>query len=318
VRVVLQLWSDAAAATASTISSSSSHAVPPQHLNEVVASALDAVEVIVRAVTTQAAESLFCDHDAAAKQHDGRDVMVPQLQLEQLAASDDLQWVLSLGLAEAAWQRHAQQKGLSPAAAGSSSSGGSSSSRLKVPPLHKKLYESLGTAALLKLQKLERASDEPIDLHVALAACSTCDPSKVPISTSSSSSSVQNAEGAVGQHVTASLLLRRMAVQLQASCLRPEINVLNTALQMMNAMRSDVWRRIRDSSTASDEAAAKAEAAVRTEAALAAGITPYALQLLLPAYLHAMRQETPQRADPGVKTTAAAMGALMAALLTRE
>jgi hypothetical protein len=291
-----------------------------QHFQEVVASALDAMEVVAHAVTKKAAETLFRDHDAAVKQHDGRDVMVPQLQLEQLAASDDLQWVLSLGLAEAAWHRHVLQTGLSPAVASSSTSGsssGSSSSKLKVPPLHKKLYESLGTAALLKLPRLERASDEPLDVHIALAACSTCDPSKVPVSTSSSSSSVQISERGVEQHVTASLLLRRMAVQLQASCLRPEINVLNTALQMMSAMRSDVWRRIRDSSTASDEAAAKAEAAVRAEAALAAGITPYALQLLLPAYLHAMRLEIPLRVDASVKTTAAAMGALMAGLLTR-
>jgi hypothetical protein len=315
LRITLQTWSAAAAQAPASTTNSSSHATPAadpplEHLGEVVASALDAMEVVVRAVTAQAAETLFRDHDDVVKQQGGRDdVRVPQLQLDQLASSDYLQWVLSLGLAEAAWHRHAQQKGVSPAVAGSSSS------RLKVPPLHKKLYESLGTAALLKLQRLERSSDEPLDLHMALAACSTCDPSKVPIS--SSSSSVRSAEGGGGQHVTASLLLRRMAVQLQACCLRPEINVLNTALQMMRAMRSDVYHRIRDGSTASDEAAAKAEAAARTEAALAAGVTPYALQLLLPAYLHAMRHDSTQREEGVVKTAAAAMGALMAALLIR-
>jgi hypothetical protein len=224
------------------------------------------------------------------------------LQLQELAASDDIQWVLSQGLAEAVRQLRVQQKALTAAAA----DGSSSSSRSKVSPLHYRLFESLGTAALLDapqqlINKLPRTLDDEIDIKTASTACLSCQLVTVPI----------NSGGGRVNNITVTLLLRRMAVQLEACYLQPEAVVLQLALQTLIKTRSDLFHQV----LADNPNLGPSAVEEKTETALGS-IIPAVLKQLLPALMHAVQHADLQAGE--CRAAGACMGLLMSRLLTSE
>jgi hypothetical protein len=272
----------------------------------VLDSALDAVVALIDMIAFQCGRQMqhpqFSQHAAPSA--------ATMRQIQQLAASDDVQWVLSQGLAEAARQLHVQHEGLSPAAADSSTSSSSSSSRIKVVPLHNRLFESLGTAALVEgpqrlTEWLPRTLDDEVDVLDALTACLSCQLVTVPSNSSSSSSSSRV------KHITATVLLRRLAVQLEVCCLQPDAVTQQLGLQALVKTRSDLFHQIVADNPDLDAVAAEE----KTDGALSS-LIPSMLKQLLPAFLYAMQRADLHKAESGA--AGASMGLLMSRLLTSE
>jgi hypothetical protein len=238
--------------------------------------------------------------------------------------------------------------------------------------MHIRLFESLGTAALLKVQQVGVVPKAPLDVVQALQACLACGPEVAGSSSSSTSrgsghqqsDSSSNGIHSTGHNcssaneasacpdtaetasmftaivspqqpnllqqqqqpgsaqgpglITASLLLRRMAVLLEACCLQPEPAVLERGLLAMSATYAHLMELALHRSTSP---AAATEATERAKAAVVAGITPHVLRLLLPAFLHALQwasQQQQQRQQASAAVAAGGMGRLLSQLLSSE
>lgn len=177
-----------------------------------------------------------------------------------------------------------------------------------MPPLHCRLFESLGTAALLDASLFlpHRELEEQILVTNALTACLSCQLVTAP------SSSNCSGGGSRVRHITPTLLLRRMAVQLEARCLQPEAVVLQLGLQALVKTRSDLFQHVLVDNPSWQPAAVEE----KTEEALAS-LIPAVFRQLLPAFLHGMQHAEDLQAGQ-CRASGACMGLLLSRLLTGE
>jgi hypothetical protein len=113
------------------------------------------------------------------------------------------------------------------------------------------------------------------------------------------------------KHITATVLLRRLAVQLEVCYLQPDAVTQQLGLQALVRTRSDLYHQVRADNPGFDAVTAEE----KTEGALGS-LKPSVLKQLLPAFLYAMQRADLQKAES--RAAGASMGLLMSRLLTSE